>query len=103
MKTLEEICFGLITHSGDAKSLLYEALNAGKKGDFEKARQKIKESEEDQLKAHRVHMELITRELNEKDIDFSLILVHAEDQMMQTELLSKLVEEFLEIYEKLEK
>ena len=35
------------------------------------------------------------------DIEFSLILIHAEDQLMQAETFRVIAEDFIDVYEKL--
>ncbi|ARW20209.1 Protein-N(pi)-phosphohistidine--sugar phosphotransferase [Pediococcus pentosaceus] len=40
-----EVIMGLIINGGNAKSSAFEAINAAKAGDFEKANEKLKESD----------------------------------------------------------
>ncbi|EPZ54826.1 PTS system, Lactose/Cellobiose specific IIA subunit [[Clostridium] sordellii ATCC 9714] len=57
-----EISFGIIGHAGDAKSTAHEALSEAKDGNFEKARELLKEASETLNKAHRFQTELIQAE-----------------------------------------
>lgn len=45
-------------------------------------------------------MELLNRETKGKPIDISLMLMHAEDQMMSTELLRDITNEMLLVHKK---
>ena len=49
---MEEIVLNIIIHSGNAKAKLYEALQASKENDFDKADQILKEADEEVLNAH---------------------------------------------------
>ncbi len=101
MEGLELICFQIISNAGDAKSSLFEAIDLAKESKFEEAAKKVEVADESLLKAHEVHMDLIQKDMGGEKVEFSLILMHAEDQMMQTELLKKLTEEFIDIYKKI--
>lgn len=101
MEGLELICFQIISNAGDAKSSLFEAIDLAKESKFEEAAKKVEAADESLLKAHEVHMDLIQKDMGGEKVEFSLILMHAEDQMMQTELLKKLTEEFIDIYKKI--
>lgn len=47
-----------------------------------------------------MHKSLIKREANGEQLQFSLILVHAEDQLMSVETISLLVTEMIELYKR---
>ncbi len=101
MEGLELICFQIISNAGDAKSSLFEAIELAKASQYEEAYKKVEDADKKLLKAHEVHMDLIQKDMGGEKVEFSLILMHAEDQMMQTELLKKLTEEFIDIYKKI--
>lgn len=101
MEGLELICFQIISNAGDAKSSLFEAIELAKASQYEEAYKKAEDADKKLLKAHEVHMDLIQKDMGGEKVEFSLILMHAEDQMMQTELLKKLTEEFIDIYKKI--
>ena len=100
---MEETIFGLISHSGDAKSLLMEAIGAAKEGDFEKATEKIKEASEKLNLAHQVQTSLIQAEAGGEKQEASLLLIHAQDHLMNAILLKDLATEFIDLYRKIEK
>ena len=95
---MELICFQLIANSGAAKSCFVEAIQAAKKGQFEDANAKLVEAEEAFVEAHKIHAELIQKEAGGEKTEFSLLFMHAEDQMASTELVQLLAQELIELY-----
>ena len=49
------------------------------------------------------HTDLMQKEVVGEDVKMSLILAHAEDQMMSTEVFKVLAEEMIELYKKVNK
>ncbi len=103
MVDLELVCFQMISNAGSARSSFIEAINEAKKGNFILAREKIKEGEESYLLAHKVHSSLISKEASGDKTDVSLLLVHAEDQLLNTETTKILAEEIIGLYEVIRK
>ncbi|MGY3763015.1 Lichenan-specific phosphotransferase enzyme IIA component [Granulicatella adiacens] len=95
---MELICFQLIANSGAAKSSFVEAIQLAKKGFFEDANVKLVEAEEAFVEAHKIHAELIQKEAGGEKTEFSLLFMHAEDQMASTELVQLLAQELIELY-----
>lgn len=96
-----EISFGIIGFAGDAKSLAFEAINEAKNGNIEVAREKLKESKEVMVKAHKFQTELIQNEAQGNKTDMSVILVHSQDHLMTTMTFQQLASEFVDLYERL--
>ncbi|WP_335621844.1 PTS lactose/cellobiose transporter subunit IIA [Clostridium isatidis] len=97
---MEAIAFKLISNVGEAKSLLMEALELARNDNFEAADDKIKEANKFLSEGHHSHFSLIQKEADGEQLPFSLILMHAEDQLMTTESLKLLVEELIFMYKK---
>ena len=53
--------------------------------------------------AHAQQTDLVQKEAAGEDAKMSLILAHAEDQMMSTEVFKVLAEEMIELYKKVNK
>ena len=98
MEGIELICFQIISNVGAARSSYIEAIQCAKKGQFEEADALIKEGETFFNEGHSAHGELIQKEANGEKTEFSLLLVHAEDQLMSAEGFRILSEEFIEVY-----
>lgn len=99
-ETSEEymIAFSIISNVGTAKSLVMEALFAAKEGDFVSAAEKLEESKQYFVEGHKIHATLVQKEAAGKKLEFSLIFMHAEDQLMSAETISLLVTEMIEMY-----
>ena len=103
MNNMESVAFELISNVGEAKSLLMEALMLAREEQFEDADNKVTLSVEFLSKAHHSHFDLVQKEANGEQLPFSLILMHAEDQLMTTETLKMLVEELILTHKKYSK
>ncbi len=99
----EMIVFGLITASGSAKSHCMEAIQFAKTGDIEAARQAITQAEEDLKEAHRSQTALIQGEARGEKVEVSILLVHAQDHLMNAILMKDLAGEFIDLYERVGK
>ena len=101
MDGLELIAFEIISNVGMAKSLAIEALRDVRCGNYKEGSEKLEESSEYLVKGHHAHAQLIQKEAAGEKVDFSLIIMHAEDQMMSAETIKSLVEEMIEMYKDL--
>lgn len=98
---LIEISFQLILHSGNARSLAMEALYEAKAGDFTKSEEKLREADEEFVKAHHFQTELIQGEAGGNKYDIPIILVHAQDHLMTAMTVKDMAREFIDLYKKL--
>lgn len=98
LEELEMVSFKVISASGAAKSLFMEAMQHARKRDFEKSEYCIKEGEKHRQQGHETHFELIQEEANGKSISITLLLAHAEDQLMAAETIKIMAEEIMENY-----
>lgn len=98
MEGLELICFQMISYAGAAKSKFYEALTAAKTNEFEIANTLLKEGQELLVQAHLEHANLIKKEANQETIQLTLLLLHAEDQLMSSENARDQLREMIELY-----
>lgn len=106
MVDVEEIslkAMEIITYAGLAKSNYLMALKDYKAGKKEEAYKKLEEGSLEFAKAHEVHIKILSDEMEKLESQVSLLLVHAEDQLMGAENIRLLVEELIEIYLEKEK
>ena len=96
---LELICLEIITNTGSAKSCYIEAIQKAKAGEPREAGTLMEEGDQYYMQAHKVHGSLIQQEAAGDKVEFSLILMHAEDQMASTEMAKVMAREFIELYE----
>lgn len=97
----EMIIINLINHSGEARSSCMEAIHYAKIGDFHKAREKIDEANEKISLAHKTQTALIQGEAQGNKQELSLLLVHAQDHLMNAITVKDMAVEFVELYSKI--
>lgn len=102
MEKIEMISCQIIAASGGAKSSYIEAIGLAKKGKFDEAEQMIKEGGEIYLQGHEAHVDLLQISAEEK-LEIPLLLMHAEDQMMNCETMKIVAEELIEQYKEIDK
>ncbi|AOH54991.1 PTS dihydroxyacetone transporter [Peribacillus muralis] len=98
MEGMEAVAFQIISNVGTAKSLIMEALYEARDGRYDEAEEKLKDSRTYMLEGHHAHSGLIQQEASGQKVEFSLLLMHAEDQMMSAETVSDLVTEMIKMY-----
>lgn len=102
MEGLELTCFQIISSVGEARSCFIEAIGYAKSGNYEKAEAAMKAGEEAFVSGHQAHAELIQKEASGDKASVSLLLVHAEDQLMSAESFQILAAEFIDVYKRLD-
>lgn len=104
MEGLELVSFQIISTVGMARSMYIEAIQSAKAGNFEEAQAKIEEGQSYFLQGHHAHFELVQQEADElkPNVNVSLLLMHAEDQLMSAETFGILAQEFVDIYQRFE-
>lgn len=101
METMEHIAFTIIASAGDAQTAMLEALAAARKGDFSQAESQMKGAEKLLLKAHRIQTDLIKQEADGAKLEYSFVLVHAQDHLMNAMLSKKLIQEMIYLYQEI--
>lgn len=98
MEEMELTCFQIISHAGTAKAKLLEALHLAKQGEVEACNALVQEADEVFIHAHEVHAKLIQQEASGDPVVMSLLLTHAEDQLMGAETTKDFVLEFINLF-----
>ncbi|MBE6072166.1 MAG: PTS lactose/cellobiose transporter subunit IIA [Clostridium butyricum] len=97
---MEELILNLLMHSGQAKTYAIEAITSAKNNNFERANKLMRRADEELGYAHNSQSSLIQGEAADGKIEISLLLVHAEDNLMSTMLFMDIANEIIELYEK---
>lgn len=97
----EEISFGIITYAGTAKSDAIMSIQQAKEGNFDVAKEMLKEADESIVEAEKLHIEVIQQEAQGVQHDFKVLFMHAEDQMLTAQMVMELAKEFVDLYKKL--
>ncbi len=96
----EQLILKIITQSGDAKSYAMEAIQYAKQKDFSKAQESIERVNEKLREAHREQTTLIQNEAQGNKTEVTLLLIHAQDHLMNAITLRDMAKEFIELYER---
>lgn len=99
IEKISEAAMQIITYAGLAKSNYLLALKECKQGRKAEAVNKLNEGLKEFVKAHEYHRKVLLDEVETLEPQVSLLLVHAEDQLMNAETIKIVVEEFIELYE----
>lgn len=101
MVSTEEAAFVIISAAGDAQSTMLEALSSARQGDFAKAMEEMKDAEKKLLKAHRAQTDLIAKEAQGEKSEYSILMVHAQDHLMNAMLSKHLIKEMVHLYQEI--
>lgn len=100
MVVLEEAVMEIIVNAGQSRSLCFEALHAARQGNFDEAKNLLREADEYSRQAHRMQTKLIEQDAGEAKQPMTLIMVHAQDHLMNSLLARELCEEILHLYQR---
>lgn len=100
----EQEIIQIIANSGESKMKSFEALKCVKSKDFKKARELLKESRLIDLEAHNAQTKIIAQALDPEAKDaVTLLMVHAQDHYMTSQLARDLIEVLIDVFEEKEK
>lgn len=95
----------IITHSGVAKSLIFEAFALAKKPKIElkKISSLLEQAGKELAEASKFHMDVLQLEAEKGNINHNILMIHSEDQMLTTQLLYELSNTIIDLYTKVNK
>lgn len=96
--TIETIMMELVVNGGNARSCAMQAIAAAREGKPDLAEQLMKEADEAIEKAHEFQTGILQAEASGEHLDLSLIMVHAQDHLMNAMTVRDLAKEFLKLY-----
>lgn len=100
---MEEEIMTIILNAGDARSKCLLALRSARKGEFEKAKEQLKEVSQSMILAHDVQTKLIQKEISGEKQEMSLLMIHAQDHLMTAMAIRDMVVEMIAYAEELDK
>ncbi|GAB2532624.1 PTS system cellobiose-specific IIA component [Gracilibacillus alcaliphilus] len=101
---LQRISFSIILHAGNARSSAMEAIKLAKENRIQEAQAKMDSADVDFVKAHQEQSQLLSKEIRHPDENhLSIILVHAQDHLMNALTIKDLAWEMIEMYQRLNK
>lgn len=99
---VDNVVMELISKSGEAKSLALEALAHARCGHYDKSEKSLATSRESGRLAHKVQTALIAADNGEGKVPVNLLLVHAQDHLMNSMLAQDMAEEIIRLYQRLD-
>lgn len=79
---IERVVMELIMNGGDARSYSLKAIQSAEKGDIEEAMDLLKQSNLSISKAHEAQANLIRDEIQGEEVPVNLMIIHAQDHVM---------------------
>lgn len=100
MIALEEAVMEIIVNAGQSHSLCFEALHAARQGNLDEAKSLLREADGYARQAHKMQTKLIEQDAGEARQPMTLIMVHAQDHLMNSLLARELSEEIIHLYQR---
>lgn len=98
MKPSELDILEIISAAGEAKSCYIEAIQEAKLHHYEACNELIRKGNTMYAKGHRVHQHLVQEEAGGNAVMITLLLSHAQDQLLSAESFKILCDEFIDVY-----
>jgi PTS system cellobiose-specific IIA component len=102
LQDMESTVMEIIIHAGEARSSAMQALQAARKHEWHQTEQFLENAKNAAREAHKIQTALIGADEGSGKITVNLILVHAQDHLMNAILCRELVEEIIHVHEKLQ-
>ncbi|MDV4150365.1 PTS lactose/cellobiose transporter subunit IIA [Clostridium sp. AL.422] len=102
MSEMEMQVMQIIGAAGESKAKAFQALKKVKERDYKGARELMEEARDIDLEAHNAQTKLIQAELSgeaESKPVVNLLMVHAQDHYMSSQLSRDLIEVLIEVFE----
>lgn len=96
---IQLVAFNIILHSGNAKTKIHEAFKSMRQANFTLANQHLEEANQEILEAHKSQTELLQSYANGTKIEMEIIMVHAQDHLMNTMTLREIAIEMSHLYQ----
>lgn len=99
----ENEIFELISHTGEARANIFSSLEEVRIKNIKKSEDLMKIADDQMIEAHNMQTKLIQEDIQSGGIDVSLLMVHAQDQLMTAMSEQYLVKKMIEMYETIHK
>ncbi|MNJ58623.1 Lichenan-specific phosphotransferase enzyme IIA component [compost metagenome] len=97
----QEVIMKIITNAGFAKSKAMEAMALAQKGKFDQAKDSLEECNNELVQAHKSQTRLIQQEAAGASYEVTLLMVHAQDHLMNAITTRDLAGHMIELYNRL--
>lgn len=99
----QEIVMQIIISGGNARSYAMEAITLSKEGDIKGAKKLIGKASEELANAHKIQTKLLQNEAAGEKSELTLLMVHAQDHLMNAITVKDLAGEIVDLHEKIDK
>lgn len=98
MRQVDEMTIvSIIASAGEANSLMQQAFMAIKDNNLEECENYLKQADEALVKAHQVQTDLIQSEAKGEKTEVTLLMVHAQDHLMNVILTKQIIGNMIEM------
>ncbi|GEN88458.1 PTS lactose/cellobiose transporter subunit IIA [Oceanobacillus sp. FSL W8-0428] len=98
---LVSISMQVILHAGNARELVFQAVNKASEAKFEEADRLIKEANDEVGTAHQAQTNMLQKEAEGIDIPYSPLFGHAQDTLMTVKTEINMMQEIIKLYKEL--
>ena len=102
LEYLGEVAMEIIAYAGVAKSKYIEAIKKARIYQFEEGIRLITEGDEMMQTVYDTHLKLLQKEATDNEAQSSLLVMHAEDQLMNSETMKLMALEMIEVYKQIQ-
>lgn len=95
MDDMDAVVMELIVNAGDGRSLAIQAIREARVGKFEEAESLLEQCCEALTRCHHAQTDLIQSEINGQGTPVSLLMVHAQDHIMNAMTVKDLAAELV--------
>lgn len=95
---MEETAMMMILHSGNANQLAFSALRKIKTKEFDAAKDLIQQAKDESLESHKLQTSLLTTCASGEKVEMDILLVHAQDHLMNSVLAIDMIEEMIDVF-----
>ena len=92
VEQISQVAMQVITYAGMAKSSYLEALKYYRENDQTAYEQSLSNGDE-------AHLQLLQQEMNTQEPQITMLMAHAEDQLMSAETIKTLIQEIILLIE----
>lgn len=98
MEELQQAAFEMISVIGQAKSYFFEAVSLARTNKMKAAQEALQKGNQILTQAHQHHFVFIQKEANGEALPYSILFMHAEDQLLTTGMLKEMCEQLMNVY-----
>lgn len=97
LEDIESVVMELVVNAGDGRSSAIQAIREARAGRFEEAEKLLKQCDEALLLCHKAQTDLVQAELQGENVPVNLLMVHAQDHIMNAITVKDLAVELIAI------